>query len=342
MSEHHTAEHRDPMRLAYYITSYGDGAQLLHLVRTLRAGDPGAEIVVQHDETHHPVVREPLEELGVHVLLSPERIGWGDITLERARWRAFEWILDELDVDWVMLLSEQDHPTSPLGVFHEQLGAAGAAGTNAIMVSWPIDEVPEAELRAELDQRYRFRWYALPGLGLLERLPRPVAAATERFLGGLSHRLLVLRSPVRLAPPMPTVGVPTRIGFRAVRTPFTRDEPCWFNSCWFALDRRAMRSVVDRVRNDPDFARYFERTLIPVESVTPTILGNDPSIHVEHVSTHTINWSDHRSGRPDVFTIEDVPMLLAAPQPFARKFSSDPLVLDAVDEHVLITQEETS
>lgn len=343
MSEHQpTTKDRAPVRLAYFITSYGDGAQLLRLVTTLRSGDPDAEIVVQHDETFHPVPRAALEDLRVHVLLSPERIGWGDITLERARWRIFSWILDELDVDWVMLLSEQDHPTAPLQVLRDRLMVATAAGTNALLESWPIDEVADPELRAEVHQRYRFRWYPVPDLRLGARLPRPVRTLLSRAFGVVSHRLRVHGLPVRLLAAKPDVGVPAMIGFRALRTPFGADQRCWYTSCWFALDRRAMRSVVDRVRDDPGLVRYFERTIIPVEAFTSTVLGNDPALRVEHEALHTIRWSDHRSGRPDVFGTDDVPMLLAAPHPFARKFGTDPLVYDTIDEHVLLTGEEAS
>ena len=343
MSEHHgTTEDRAPLRLAYFITSYGDGTQLLRLVRALRTGDPDAEIVVQHDETFHPVPRPALQDLGVHVLLSPERIGWGDLTLERARWRVFSWILDTLDVDWVMLLSEQDHPTAPAAALRDRLQDAGDRGTNALLESWPIDEVPDPELRAEVHQRYRFRWYAIPDLRLGDRLPRPVRALLGRVFGIASHRLRVHGLPVRLSAAKPEVEVPAKIGVRALRTPFRHGERCWYTSCWFALDRRAMRSVVDRVRDDPGLVRYFERTVIPVEAFTSTVLANDPTVRVEHASLHTIRWSDHRSGRPDVFTVEDVPMLLAAPHPFARKFGADPSVYDTIDERVLLTGEEAS
>lgn len=343
MSEHQQpTKDRPPLRLAYFITSYGDGTQLLRLVAALRTGDPEAEIVVQHDETYHPVPRRAREDLRVHVLLSPERIGWGDLTLERARWRVFSWILDTLDVDWVMLLSEQDHPTSPLEVLRGRIQAAADRGTDALLESWPIDEVPDAELRAEVHQRYRFRWYAIPDLRLGARLPRPVRSLLSRVFDIASHRLRVHGLPVRLSAAKPEVDVPAKIGLLALRTPFGADERCWYTSCWFALDRRAMRAVVDCVRDDPRLVRYFERTVIPVEAFTATVLGNDPAVRVEHTALHTIRWSDHRSGRPDVFTVEDVPMLLAAPHPFARKFGADPLVYDTIDERLLLTGEEAS
>ena len=331
-----------PPRLAYVLTSYGDGEQLLRLVRTLRRGDPRAAVVVQHDETHHPLDRAPLEALGVHVLLSPETIGWGDITLERARWRLFDWVLTNLDVDWVMLLSEQDYPTAPFAVLHARLTAATAAGDNAVIEAWPIAEVPDPAIRAEAEQRYRFQYRALPDIGFERRLPEPLAKVFRWVRGVAIHRLREHRLPVRLYAPAPAVGAPARIGFLALRSPFTADAPCWFDSCWFAIDRRAMQAVVDRTTNDPALVRYFERTMIPVESATATIIGNDPALHLERASLHTIRWSDTTSGRPDVFTLDDVPMLTAAGLPFARKFGPDPAVFVALDEHVLQHAEEAS
>lgn len=322
-------------RLAYVITSYGDGVQLRRLIETLRKGDPDAAILVQHDEGQHALDRGPLEDLGVHVLLSPERIEWGDSTLERARWRLFEWVLDRLDVDWVMLLSEQDYPTAPATVLHERLRAATSAGVHAIVEAWPIDEIPDPDIRVEAEQRYHFRYRKLPDLGFERSLPAPLGSLFRRLRGIAIHRLREHRLPVRLYAPMPDIGVPARIGFRARRTPFSEAAPCWFDNSWFAIDRRAMRAVVDRTRSDPAFVRYFERTMIPVEAATATIIGNDPALRLEHAALHTIRWSDTTSGRPDVFGIEDVPSLVASGVPFARKFGRDTRVYDALDEHVL-------
>lgn len=349
MSEHHSTEHPSTdqttgrrARLAYLITSYGDGVQLERLVRTLRTTDPGAAVVVQHDETHHPVRRDPLEALGVHVLVSPERIEWGDLTLERARWRLFGWVLDHLDVDWVMLLSEQDYPTAPASVLHGRLLDATAASSNAIIESWPIDEVPDPGIRAEAQQRYRFQYTKLPSVDLERRLPAPLVRAVRAVRGIAIHRLRVHRMPVRIYGANDGLGVPARVGVRALRTPFTRDAPCWYDNSWFAIDRRAMRAVVDRVRSDPALVRYFERTMIPVEAVTPTVIGNHPDLRTEHASLHSIRWSDPTSGRPDEYTVEDVAALLDSGLPFARKFGPDPRVLDLLDEHLLARTEERS
>ncbi len=324
------------LRIAYFITSYGSGEQLFRLVHTLRKAEPDSPIVIHHDAFKRPLSPTLLDGMPhVHVLNSEEPIVWGDMTLEAARWRMFRWILDNLDIDWVILLSEQDYPIAPFHVLRQRLAASGA---DAIIEGQPIKEIEDPGKRHECDVRYMYKYYSLPNLQIERRLPVKWQAQLAR-LGGVARyqRLLsIYKAPAAL-------GLPTRIGLRQRKTPFSPDFPCWFNDCWFAISKKAMQHVVDYVDLHTDFVRYYSRTVIPLESATGTILFNDPNIVVENKRLHASRWSEAETGRPDVFTSADIEYLLSSGALFARKFGTgDADVLDQLDAIILSNSKENA
>jgi hypothetical protein len=318
------------VRLAYFITSYGAGPQLDRLVRTLRRGDPDAAVVVHHDPSTHRLDPDLFADLpDVHLLTAAEPIIWGDITLEAARWRVFRWILDNLDVDWVMLLSEQDYPVAPAAELHAHLAGGGA---DAYLYGMPIADIGDDELRRECEKRYLYQYVSLPSSGIERRLPgswqRRLKQLRRKAFGAvarLQRQVLFYATPEAL-------DLPSRIGLRARRTPFDADFPCWLNDSWFAASRTALTHLLDHLDAHPELVRYYERTVIPLESATATVLLNDPTLTITRTSFHEIRWTDPRSGRPDVFTTDDVDHLLTSGAYFARKFgSADIEVLDRLD-----------
>jgi len=98
---------------------------------------------------------------------------------------------------------------------------------------------------------------------------------------------------------------------------------------------------MDYIDQHPEFAKYYSRTMIPLESATATILFNDPELTVENTALHAIRWSDAQSGRPDVLTSADLGYLLSSGAVFARKFGArDADVLDQLDSVIMNTSEE--
>jgi len=90
------------------------------------------------------------------------------------------------------------------------------------------------------------------------------------------------------------------------------------------------------VDTHPEFVRYYERTVIPLESATATIVFNDPQLRVANQGMHAIRWSDPASGRPDVFTVADLGFLRDSTAAFARKFGpGDQQILGELDRIVV-------
>ncbi|WP_302005305.1 hypothetical protein, partial [Staphylococcus haemolyticus] len=166
----------------------------------------------------------------IHFFNSEEPIGWGDMTLEAARWRVFRWILDHLDVDWVMLLSEQDYPIAPLRVLRQRLSNTTA---DAVIAGEPIDRIRDKGLRHECDIRYMYRYYTAPDLGIERRLPLEWQTRLARLRG------LLITAVTKYQRWLSFYRLPAgmRIGIRQWRTPFSDNFPCWKNDCWFALSK---------------------------------------------------------------------------------------------------------
>jgi Core-2/I-Branching enzyme len=337
------------LRIAYFITSYGAGAQLLRLVRTLKNADRSSVIVIHHDSFQSRLDEELFDAIpDVHILTGDEPIVWGDLTLESARWRVFRWILDSLQADWVMLLSEQDYPIAPLGILRSRLSHVGV---DAFIDGRRIDSA-ENDSRYEYERRYMYQYSRVPfvrsGSQLVRRWKshsdtrgRKVTRSAGTARQGSSVRRLAVRAVraqqlVRYYRPPRSLNLPDKIGFRAWKTPFSSEFPCWYNNSWMALSRKAIEHVIHFLDDHPEFIRYYDRTIIPVESATATILFNDPEINVVNAPLHAIRWSDPRSGRPDCLSVDDVEFLCSSGAVFARKFkASDYRILDELDAVVL-------
>lgn len=322
-----------PLLVAYLVTSYQTSEQLWRLVSALKRGDPDSAVVISQDSscvTLDPGIFSGLRD--VHVLNSDEPIVWGDITQETSRWLSFRWILENLDVDWVMVLSGQDYPIAPLPHFHDRLRNTDA---DAIICGERIDHSATPEQLHEWTLRYLFHYRRLPSTGAENRLPerwRRSLTRARRLCYGAFNRvqpwLFIYALPV-------SIRQATRIGQRAKHSPFSGAFPCWHHEPWYALSSTALRRVVEYLDENPSFVHHYARTIVPVESATGTIIFNHPELKVDNSVLHAIRWSNPLSGRPDEFGIQDLAFLRSSDAMFARKFPSDSGALfDELDKDI--------
>ncbi len=319
------------VQVAYFITSYRSPEQLCRLVATIRRGQPMASIVLHHDASKGQLDASLFEDMtNVHLIESRHPIKWGDMSLELARWRVFRWILENLDVDWVMLMSEQDYPIIPLKTFETRLAETQA---DAVMSRVAMDSIEDRSLRRDVQSRYLYQYRSLPALRMGHLLPKTLRDVLARF------RWLLFGAVNRLVPPIYIrsapleLNLPSSIGFRSSNSPFSTDFPCWFHDAWYVLSRRAVEHVIDFVDAHPDVIAYYSKTFIPVESATGTIVSNDPDLTVESATVTATIWSNPKSGRPDTIARETLEPLRRTGAAFARKFEhSDAGVLNSIDE----------
>lgn len=320
--------------MLYLVTSYRSPEQVLRLIGTIRRESPEAEILVHHDRFRtrldaHEVSRAAP---GAHLLTSAQPLSWGDFSVVDMHWRCFEWALDRIEFDWIVLLSEQDYLVWPL-YDTEQL-IVGAA-SDIFMDAYTVDSTTEWP-RALGYYRYFYSYAAVPGAAILHRLPVPWAPAfrraRQRLVNGVNRR------PGRLvrAETYPD-GMPTRLGIRRTSTPFSPSFGCWVGKAWFAMSRRAAAEVVSFVGSHASYRQYYRWTIVPEESATASIMLNSPALRVKARDLHFERWSNPYSGHPDVLRLDDLDEIMASGMPFARKFDLgvDARVLDVLDEQRL-------
>lgn len=303
--------------------------QLVRLLATLRDQDSSASLVVHHDQFRFDIeaLRIP-DELGVQLLTSPGPIRWGDFSLVDAYWRTLTWLVEHVEFDWVVLLSAQDYPIKPLSQLHQLLESTEA---DALIEAMPVAEITIPHDLVDVNFRYNYR-YATPSKLRTERhLPPAVhsraRAASAFFIDRINNRQPFVHM-YRFPDPQPT-----RFGVRSRSTPFTPTFPCWYGSGWPALNFAAVETVVPYASENGEFVSYYRSVIIPDESVTATLVGNDPDLELVRVGLHHVRWSDGVSGHPDVFRESDLEELSRSSHVFARKFDADldSVILDRLD-----------
>jgi len=321
-----------PVQVAYLVTSYRPPQQLLRLLRTLRRAQPEAPIVVHHDRFRTTWNAELVAPIGgVHVLTSEAPVSWGDFSVVNAIWKPLSWMVENLEFDWVVLLSEQDYPIVPLEQLEQRLSASGV---DAFIEAEPIHLIKDPNARKDRDLRYNFRYVRLPHFGLMARLPpavrRPIASAGNSLNGALYK--LQRKVTAYVYPD----GLPLRVGFRVARSPFSDTFPCWYGPMQMALSRRATEAVTEYVESHKEYVRHYSRTVIPDESATATIVCNDPTLKVWNGTLHWTRWTDGDHGHPDVLVLDDLEDFVSSDKLFARKFDVgvDSAVLDALDRRI--------
>jgi hypothetical protein len=320
------------VRVGYLITSYRPPEQLLRLLATLRRAQPEAPIVVHHDRFRsewNAALVAPIG--GVHVVTSDTPLEWGDFSIVKAVWKSLSWMVENLEFDWVVLLSEQDYPIVPLIQLEHELSSSSV---DAFIEAEPIGLIEDLDARKDRDLRYNFRYVQLPRFGVMARLPpklrRPIASIGNNVNGALYR--LQRKFTAYVYPD----GLPLRLGLRVKHAPFSEAFPCWYGPMQMALSRRASVAVTEYIASHDDYVRHYARTVIPDESATATIICNDPTLKVKNGMLHWTRWTDGGLGHPDVVGWGDFEEIVSSGKFFARKFDIgvDSAVLDALDQRI--------
>lgn len=295
--------------VAFLVVSHRNPGQVLRLVRALREGDDTA-VLVHHDQRREPLDRDALEDAGGRLAHYGLSVEWGNVAYTDMLLRALSQLTEELDPDWVAVVSGQDYPLRPLSDFERHL--ARSPHHALLGDAWELDLSAEPPPpRREFYLRYRYRHYAPP---------RAVAAVLARALG----RHAYLRE-------LPT-GLGPRLGIRAPRHPFGPGLRCHVCSDWLTLRRAAVRAVLDFSRTHARVMSHYRRTIIPSESLFATVLANDPSISIGPAPR--LLGFEEGAPHPRTFGADDVEDLLSSGMHFARKFdeSLDARALDLLDQ----------
>ncbi|HYZ12825.1 MAG TPA: beta-1,6-N-acetylglucosaminyltransferase [Actinomycetota bacterium] len=314
-------------KIAFLVCSHTNPDQVARLVRLLSAHDGASSVVVDHSEYDSHLDRGRLARLpGVRILDRRHPVEWGDFSFIDIILGDVRWVMDNVDFDWLIVLSGQDYAIRPLPDIEAFLASTPYDG---FVSGSPVESLKPRSAR-EARRRYYYRYFRVPGLpSVIARRLHAWASASGRT-DALSKRLTPVT--VKALPD----GSVVYVGFRRIRTPFTPAFPCYRGGFWITLSAKAVAAVDRFVQENPKYVRYYRRTRVPDESFFNTILLNDPTLNICRDDRRYVRFPPHRSPRPDVLSIEDLEPMLASGKDFARKFDTriDGAILDALDERV--------
>ncbi len=319
--------------VAYVILCHDRATQALRLAATIRRLSPRARVILRHNRPTGYIDHRMAADAGADLLLSALRTRWGDWSLVEAALEAFRYARERHDPDWIVLISGQDYPIRDLDAWERELLEGGY---DAVVPGQPLGFGPFG-LRPRRDEdglvmRYTHRWYRLPRLGVVPRMPRSlvrtVKAVWYRYVYDLQAVVTLNELPRQNG---------WVLGVRRRRVPWTADTPSYKGEQWAALSRRAAAVALDGPLADR-WQRYFATTLIPDEAYFPTLLASAPAIRVKRESISWLRWHDDVT-KPHPVTIdrETLDEAVRSGRPFARKFddTAEPGMLDLVDSTVL-------
>ena len=319
--------------VVYVILCHHKAPQVLRLSETIRRLSPRARVLIRHNRPSGYIDADQAAAAGADLLVSDIPTRWGSWSLVAATLEAFAEVRRRHDPDWVVLISGQDYPIRRLDEWEAELLAGDC---DAVLPAERLGEgrfgLRPREERDGLVMRYTHRWYPLPQLGIVPRLPRllvrAVRAVWYEYLFKL-QALLVLNELPRSHGWM--------LGARRRRVPWTPERPSYKGEQWVALSRRALDATLEGDRAQ-GWQRYFATTLVPDDAYFQTLLINDPVMRVRRERVSWLRWEQDVT-KPHPVTLDRATLAeaLASGAPFARKFDEAAALglLDEVDDAVL-------
>jgi Core-2/I-Branching enzyme len=315
-------------QVVYLIIAHTNPEQVLRLARTIVASSETAQVVVCQDRHSTAPAPALLRLPRVRTIVAPFVAAWGAFSLVQLLLFAFNWAAEQLEFEWLVLLSGQDYPLMPLAQIEDELALSPYDGyVRAVPIDGAVPCGPnQCRIVAgtagcgECLRRYRYHFTTLPLNPLVGRDPvRRWRRVFRRINRAQPHLYL-------------------RLGRQQASTPFNASLRCYKGSAWFTLRRNALHRMLAAIARQPALLRYYRRTLIPDESLFQTVLWNDPALRLCADNRRYIAWRGTDADSPNILRADDVPAALASGAQFARKFDTriDRLALDLIDEHVQV------
>ncbi len=303
-------------KVCWYIQSHRDPQQILRLVRTIRLGSDGP-IVLRHDDAFQPLDTAPFAAIPSFHLLpasGPQLRGTFSCQLQPYL-DLIDWLEQQsVSYDWLINLTAQDYPVTPIAEIERFLAASTADG---FVRWWDVLSAESPWSRRKARARYWHRYHRLP-------------AGSERVLAAL-------RWITRLTPLHFYLDYGPLVGARLLRTPFGENLRCLGGRSWWTLRRAAVLHLRDFLTARPEVERHYRGTVAPEESMVQTILVGSRSFDLVNDDLRYVDYSRAVRGAPRTLTIADLPLLATGKYHFARKFdfATGRAILDRIDRELL-------
>ena len=306
--------------ILYLIASHSKPEQLHRLVKTLKANDSKAQILIHHDYSKSyldPALFQQIQD--VHIVENPVVVRWGEFSVVELELRCFDWLTKHsIQFDWLVLLSGQDYPIQPLQNLRGFLEKTEFDGfIESFLAESPPDSVWNWGKGLGVE-RYYYRYNTVP-----------------------SQLKWIFRKLYRFVNWQPLFRVKggkfgAKIAIRRRSTPFNNQFKCYAGSQWHILNHRCVQHIQSYVKKHPDFVEYYRSTMIPDESFFQTILLNSPCLNICSDNLRYIVWEPPY---PAILQSKDFEAMTTSGKFFARKFdvTVDANILDRLDQHLSVT-----
>lgn len=309
-------------RFAYLLLTHTDPGQVEELADRLLALSPSAQVVVHHDRAAGDPPWDGRPD-GPRHLVERGPVLWGDWSMVEATERLVGYAVDQLDADWLVLLSGQHRPLVDLARWEEVTAASG------------VDAYARAD---RLPDRLRFGRADPEANGYLARARHRWTAVRRPRSDRIHDALGRLTQLGQAAHPLGAVEYAHRRGAWVLGTPRRRGPVAGWTlfrgSQWVVLNRRAARTVLEV---DPAVRRWFRSSWIPDESYIHTVLRHQRGLVVsDQLVTYVLDTpSQPRPGWMRL-AMDDLPAAWSSGAAFARKvdLSDRPEVVWAIDRAV--------
>ncbi|MDR2998289.1 MAG: hypothetical protein LBU78_09235 [Microbacterium sp.] len=322
-------------RAVYVVLTHRDWPQVHRLSRAILTSSPDARVVIMHDSRRERFPSYADDER-IQIIDHGLACDWGSWELVEAALRGFAIARDEHDAQLVALISGQDYPTRPLGLWEDEALAAqswiGEARPLAYRPRWGR-RYGEGDDRLT---RYAYRWFRSPAEILRPRMPRwarlpePVNRFWQR-----ARRAVTLRLEPMLSLRVVARGKGVHYGIRRFPEPFPAGHECWFGAQWVAVRRPELDRLLDvDLVEGSALRRVYRRSIIPDESALVTPLARrSPAAAMPPATLQ--RWDDTLDGGL-TFTIDDLDEIVASGAPFCRKVdaTASAELMDALDRRL--------
>lgn len=303
------------VKIGYVILSHRDWEQVARQAQVLHQLDPSATVVVSHDQRDIEGVQRISQVDGVTV--QARTGGRADFSAIERWFDAVEALETLGGVDFVLLLSGQDHLVAHPDVIKEELVASGDGWMEYFDVADP-QQVPWGT--REGVSRYQYAW----------RFLFPLSGANAWRLHGI-HAANRVQPWWRLNVAYGGLRVGMRVG-----PPPAPLRTVYGGSQWHALSWRAAQSVAATMRTRKDIVDWGRRSLVSDESFIQTVVLNDPKLSVQRGARRYFDFSGTHFGHPKTLDLSDLTAVVASKSWFARKvdWHVSRELIDALDERL--------
>ncbi len=305
------------MKICYLIMSHKNPEQIYRLIRTIKQFNPNSHILLSHDPRNCSLDVSMLEKFyGVHVQFAPaER---GDFSPVDKYLSGINWLLNNnIDFDWLIMLSGQDYPVQPLSELELLLSTTKYDG---FLEFFKVFSPESHWSMREGSQRYLYQYKEIP-IFLHKWM-----ILMQRFF----YKMNDLQNWFRII-------FAFGLKFGTKSKPIFDDEfHCYGGSFFTILSKKCVQYLDDFYKKNTHIVEYYKNVLVPDESFIQTVLVNSNRFDLYNQCKHYIDFSNCINGHPAILTVKDYDAMTQKKYYFARKFdiNVNSKILDMLDQKI--------